>query len=127
MTLFAGSRNLGVDISSFMGDTQPYDEMGAQAVAEDAKNIGLSFGLGAEIHNAGTTAGSEAMNAQAKGEAMTSAADSAAGAQVAGAGMRAAGGILGGLLSGGGMGAVSSSPFAAPAQTAFGSYFRGMS
>ena len=129
MTLFAGSRNLGVDISSFMGDKQPFDQMGQQAVYEDAQNVGLSFGLGAELNTATVGAGQLIGSAGAQAEAIESAADSQSQAMVANAGMGAGKQLLGGILSGftgGGGGAVSSSPYAAPAQTAFNSYFKGL-
>ena len=93
---------VGIDISSFMGQGPDFGGMNEQGVVEDAKNHSMSFGLSAEMANAGTQAEGMIAKAHAMGEAQLAGTPGTTEA-LAGA-LPKLGGMFAGAMSGGGGG-----------------------
>ena len=100
---------LGVDVASFIGSsaTPKFSLMGEQGIYDDAKNLGLSFGLSSEIANAGTAAHGMAAKANAQKGAIAAQGQAQYNSNIAAgieSGIKGFAGGLGGLSSGGGGG-----------------------
>ena len=91
---------IGVDLTQFMPLGPDFGRLSEQGVMDNAKNESLTFGLTADMSNAGTIAGGYMDRANILGEAATSNAQTAADANVLTSAIGAAGKMAGGAMAG---------------------------
>ena len=117
MAIRPAGAGLGIDITSFLGGGPNFGEMGQQGILEGAKNQAASFGLSAEVANAGMGALGQIAEAEHQARGIKAGGDAAAHSSMMGGISSLAGSIAGGLGSmnfgasgGGGYGQLPNNP-----------------